>query len=121
MKPRQNLVLKNLNTWLVFIGLTVYDVSLVDKTWPMDSFDVVGGNFSRSWDSLDAGAVVSHYVELEPRVKGLFQGSPAVITFHIPNKVEHVVAYSTPMFLLNMLGETIPDNKLDATIFFSIS
>ncbi|XP_021737402.1 translocon-associated protein subunit beta-like [Chenopodium quinoa] len=94
-------------------SLTVYDVSLVDKSWPVDSFDLVSGNFSRSWDSLDAGAIVSHSIELEPRVKGLFQGSPAVITFRIPNKAAPVVAYSTPIYPLNMLADTTPENKLE--------
>lgn len=94
-------------------SLTVYDVSLVDKSWPMDSFDVVSGNFSRTWESLDVGAIVSHSIELEPRVKGLFQGSPAVITFRIPNKAAPVVAYSTPIFPLNMLADTTPENKLE--------
>lgn len=94
-------------------SVTVYDVSLVDKSWPMESFDVVSGNFSRTWESLDAGAVVSHPIELEPRVKGHFQGSPAVITFRIPNKSEPVVAYSTPIFPLNMLADSVPENKLE--------
>ncbi|XP_056685201.1 uncharacterized protein [Spinacia oleracea] len=97
-------------------SLTVYDVSLVDKNWPTDSFDVVSGNFSRSWDSLDAGAIVSHAIELEPKVKGLFQGSPAVITFRIPNKAAPVVAYSTPISPMNMLADTTPQNKLDLVI-----
>ncbi|KAK9748267.1 hypothetical protein RND81_02G046600 [Saponaria officinalis] len=32
---------------------TVYDVSLVDDSWSTDSFDVISGNLSRTWDSLD--------------------------------------------------------------------
>ncbi|KAL2935580.1 Translocon-associated protein subunit beta [Bienertia sinuspersici] len=97
-------------------SVTVYDVSLVDKSWPMESFDVISGNFSRAWESLDVGAIVSHSIELEPRVKGHFQGSPAVITFRIPNKAEPVVAYSTPIFPLNMLIDSVPENKLELTL-----
>ncbi|XP_057517291.1 uncharacterized protein LOC130798366 [Amaranthus tricolor] len=94
-------------------SVTVYDVSLADKSWPMDSFDVVSGNFSRTWESLDAGAIVSHSIELEPRVKGPFQGSPAVITFRIPNIATPVVAYSTPIFPLDMLADTMSESKLE--------
>lgn len=46
---------------------TVYDVSLADKSWPMDSFDVVSGNFSRTWESLDAWVIIYGFLLLYVR------------------------------------------------------
>ncbi|XP_074317157.1 uncharacterized protein LOC141653332 [Silene latifolia] len=92
---------------------TVYDISLVDDSWPAESFNVISGNFSRTWEILEGGATVSHSIELEPKVKGPFQGSPAVVTFRIPTKAVPVVAYSTPIFPLDVLADTKPENKLE--------
>ncbi|KAL9239389.1 hypothetical protein vseg_013719 [Gypsophila vaccaria] len=91
---------------------TVYDVSLVDDSWPKDSFDLISGNFSRTWDNLDGGDIVSHTFELEPKVQGPFRGAVAVITFRIPSKSAPVVAYSTPIFPLNLLSDAKPEDKL---------
>lgn len=33
---------------------TAYDVSLTDNSWPLDAFDIVSGNTSKSWERLDA-------------------------------------------------------------------
>ncbi|KAJ8449532.1 hypothetical protein Cgig2_005554 [Carnegiea gigantea] len=94
-------------------SVTVYDVSLVDDSWPSDSFEIVSGNTSMSWESLDGGSSVSHSLVLEPKVKGVFQGAPAVITFHVPTKAAPLVAYSTPIFPLNMLEDAAPKNNLE--------
>lgn len=94
-------------------SVTVYDVSLVDDSWSSDSFEIVSGNTSMSWESLDGGSSVSHSLVLEPKVKGVFQGAPAVITFHVPTKAAPLVAYSTPIFPLNMLENAAPKNKLE--------
>lgn len=91
---------------------TVYDVSLVDDSWSSDSFDIVSGSTSKTWESLDGGSIVSHSFELEPKVKGPFQGSPAVISFRIPTKAAPLVAFSTPIFPLDMLADSTPVDKL---------
>ncbi|KAK8556936.1 hypothetical protein V6N13_064923 [Hibiscus sabdariffa] len=92
---------------------TVYDVSLVDHSWPQDAFDVVSGNISQSWEKLDAGGVISHSFELEAKRQGMFYGAPAVITFRIPTKAAPQEAYSTSVLPLDILAEVPPEKKLD--------
>ncbi|KAG6741579.1 hypothetical protein POTOM_054844 [Populus tomentosa] len=92
---------------------TAYDITLTDDHWPKDIFDVVSGNTSQSWDRLDAGGLLSHAFELEGKVKGMFHGSPAVITFRIPTKAALQEAYSTPILPLDVLAEKPPVQKLE--------
>ncbi|KAJ6959589.1 translocon-associated protein beta [Populus alba x Populus x berolinensis] len=92
---------------------TAYDITLTDDHWPKDIFDVVSGNTSQSWDRLDAGGLLSHAFELEAKVKGMFHGSPAVITFRIPTKAALQEAYSTPILPLDVLAEKPPVQKLE--------
>uniref|UniRef100_A0A2C9W102 Uncharacterized protein n=1 Tax=Manihot esculenta TaxID=3983 RepID=A0A2C9W102_MANES len=99
---------------------TAYDVSLVDDHWPQDIFDIVSGNTSQSWERLDAGGILSHSFELEGKVKGLFYGSPAVITFRIPTKSALQEAYSTPILPLDVLAERPPEKKFEWVSFLLI-
>lgn len=92
---------------------TAYDVSLVDNHWPEGIFDVISGNTSQSWERLDAGGILSHSFELEGKVKGMFYGSPAVITFRIPTKAALQEAYSTPVLPLDVLAERPPEKKFE--------
>lgn len=92
---------------------TAYDVSLTDDSWPQDSFDVISGKTSNSWEKLDAGAHVSHSFELEAKVKGQFQGAAAVIKYLVPTKAALQDAYSTPIFPLDILEDRPPEKKLD--------
>ncbi|KAF3492441.1 hypothetical protein DY000_02064416 [Brassica cretica] len=59
-----------------------------------------------------SGQVLSHSFELKSKTKGLFYGSPAVVTFRVPSKGV-LQAYSTPILPLDVLAETIPEKKLD--------
>lgn len=92
---------------------TAYDVILTDDSWPQDTFDVVSGNVSQSWERLDAGGILSHSFELDAKVKGMFYGSPALVTFRIPTKAALQEAYSTPILPLDVLAEKPAENKLD--------
>ncbi|KAJ6371570.1 hypothetical protein OIU77_001974 [Salix suchowensis] len=92
---------------------TAYDITLADENWPKDIFDVVKGNTSQSWDRLDAGGLLSHSFELEGKVKGMFYGSPALITFRIPTKTVLQEAYSTPILPLDVLAEKPPVQKFE--------
>jgi translocon-associated protein subunit beta len=92
---------------------TAYDVSLNDNTWPRDTFTVVSGNTSQSWERLDAGGILSHSFELETSTKGLFYGVPAVITFRIPTKAALQEAYSTPIVPLDVLADKPAEQKLE--------
>ncbi|KAL9458037.1 hypothetical protein AB3S75_006981 [Citrus x aurantiifolia] len=92
---------------------TAYDVSLTDDSWPQDKFDVISGNISQSWERLDAGGILSHSFELDAKVKGMFHGSPALITFRIPTKAALQEAYSTPILPLDVLAEKPTENKLE--------
>ncbi|XP_013613429.1 PREDICTED: uncharacterized protein LOC106319593 [Brassica oleracea var. oleracea] len=91
---------------------SAYDVNLVDDTWNSNLFEIVSGNTSKSWAKLDVGQVLSHSFELKSKTKGLFYGSPAVVTFRVPSKGV-LQAYSTPILPLDVLAETIPEKKLD--------
>ncbi|CAN6572482.1 unnamed protein product [Malus baccata var. baccata] len=90
---------------------TAYDVSLSDDSWPQDIFEVVSGNTSKSWERLDAGAIISHSFELEAKEKLLFNGAPALITFRIPTKAALQESYSTPIFPLDVLADRPPEKK----------
>ncbi|KAJ6370170.1 hypothetical protein OIU76_028444 [Salix suchowensis] len=97
----------------MLLCLTAYDITLADENWPKDIFDVVKGNTSQSWDRLDAGGLLSHSFELEGKVKGMFYGSPALITFRIPTKTVLQEAYSTPILPLDVLAEKPPVQKFE--------
>ncbi|GAB2257939.1 hypothetical protein Droror1_Dr00014099 [Drosera rotundifolia] len=90
---------------------TAYDVSLTDDGWPRDTFEVVSGNTSRSWERLDAGGQVSHSFQLESKVKGRFEGAPAVIKFRVPTKAALQEAYSTPILPLDILEDRAPERR----------
>ncbi|KAB2610081.1 translocon-associated protein subunit beta-like [Pyrus ussuriensis x Pyrus communis] len=92
---------------------TAYDVSLSDDSWPQDIFEVVSGNTSKSWERLDAGAIVSHSFELEAKEKLLFNGAPALVTFRIPTKAALQESYSTPIFPLDVLADRPPEKKFE--------
>ncbi|CAH8315776.1 unnamed protein product [Eruca vesicaria subsp. sativa] len=76
---------------------TAYDVTLIDKGWVKTKFELVNGNTSRTWERLDAGGILSHSFELEAKVKGVFYGAPALVTFRVPTKAVLLEAYSTPI------------------------
>ncbi|ESQ41361.1 hypothetical protein EUTSA_v10014730mg [Eutrema salsugineum] len=90
-----------------------YDVTLTDNSWDKKTFEVVNGNTSRSWERLDAGGILSHSFELEAKVKGLFYGAPALVTFRIPTKTALQQAYSTPILPLDILADKPPTDKFD--------
>ncbi|CAO2829698.1 unnamed protein product [Amaranthus hypochondriacus] len=90
-----------------------YDVSLSDDSWPEEAFDVIDGKTSNSWERLDVGALVSLSFELEAKVKGKFQGAPAVIKYRVPTKAALQEAFSTPLFPLDILEDRPPEAKFD--------
>ncbi|KMT06872.1 hypothetical protein BVRB_6g152120 [Beta vulgaris subsp. vulgaris] len=92
---------------------TAYDVSLTDDTWPQDTFDLIEGKTSNSWERLDVGALVTISFELEAKVKGKFHGAPATIKYRIPTKAALQEAYSTPLFPLDILEDRPPEAKFD--------
>ncbi|KAF8118090.1 hypothetical protein N665_0006s0090 [Sinapis alba] len=91
---------------------TAYDVTLADNTWDKKTFEVVNGNTSRTWERLDAGGILSHSFELEAKVKGLFYGAPALVTFRIPTMAALQKAYSTPLLPLDILADIPPIDPL---------
>ncbi|KFK25636.1 hypothetical protein AALP_AA8G140300 [Arabis alpina] len=91
---------------------SAYDVTLTDKSWDKARFEVVSGNTSRSWERLDAGGILSHSFELEAKIKGVFYGAPALVTFRIPTKPALQQAYSTPLMPLDVLADKPPTDKL---------
>ncbi|XP_022935419.1 translocon-associated protein subunit beta isoform X2 [Cucurbita moschata] len=92
---------------------TAYDVTLNDASWPGDVFDIVSGETSKSWERLDAGGHLSHSFELEAKTKGMFHGSPAVITFRVPTKSALQEALSTPILPLDVLADRPPEKKFE--------
>ncbi|KAF7135387.1 hypothetical protein RHSIM_Rhsim08G0040400 [Rhododendron simsii] len=92
---------------------TAFDVSLTDDSWTKDTFEIVSGNTSMSWERLDAGALVSHAFELDSKVRTLFYGAPAVITFRVPTKAALQEAYSTPILPLDILADKPAEKKFD--------
>ncbi|KAK6127809.1 hypothetical protein DH2020_038446 [Rehmannia glutinosa] len=63
-----------------------YDVTLTDDSWAEEVFDSIIGNTSKTWERLDSGSLVSHSFELESKVKTVYYGAPALITYRIPTK-----------------------------------
>lgn len=90
-----------------------YDVNFTDNSWAQEVFELVGGNTTKTWARLDAGSLVSHSFELVSRVKAMYYGTPAVITFRIPMKSKLQEAYSTPILPLDILADRIPAKKLE--------
>ncbi|XP_073006695.1 uncharacterized protein [Typha latifolia] len=92
---------------------TAYDVNLNDDSWSQDTFDLVSGSTTKSWERLDAGSTASHFFVLESKVKGIFHGSPASIKFRIPTKASLQEAYSTPVLPLDILADRPPEKKFE--------
>lgn len=83
----------------------VYDVTLNDDNWAEEVFDTVIGNTSKNWEKLDSGSLVSHSFELECKVKTVYYGTPALITYRVPTKSNLQEAYSTPILPLRTLSD----------------
>ncbi|XP_051119126.1 uncharacterized protein LOC127243252 [Andrographis paniculata] len=98
---------------------TAYDVTLTD-TWDKEIFDSVVGNTSMTWERLDSGSKVSHSFELESKVKTVYYGAPALITFRVPTKSKLQESYSTPILPVKILAEAAAKSKLEIVIFFSL-
>ncbi|XP_058179917.1 uncharacterized protein LOC131298457 [Rhododendron vialii] len=98
---------------------TAFDVSLTDDSWTKDTFEIVSGNTSMSWERLDAGALVSHAFELDSKVRTLFYGAPAVITFRVPTKAALQEAYSTPILPLDILADKPAEKKFDLALWLA--
>ncbi|MED6151239.1 hypothetical protein PIB30_080650 [Stylosanthes scabra] len=92
---------------------TAYDVSLTDDGWPSDSFSLISGSTTKSWEKLDAGGILSHTFELEANTKGVFAGEPAVIKFRVPTKAALQEALSTPILPLDVLADRPPEKKFE--------
>ena len=92
---------------------TAYDVSLTDDSWGQNKFDIISGSISKTWERLDGGASVSHSVVLDSQVKGVFQGSPAVIKYRVPTKAALQDALSTPIPPLDILADRPPEKKFE--------
>lgn len=92
---------------------TAYDVSLTDDSWGHDKFDIISGSISKTWERLDGGASVSHSIVLDSQVKGVFQGSPAVIKYRVPTKAALQEALSTPIPPLDILADRPPEKKFE--------
>ncbi|XP_073146153.1 uncharacterized protein [Henckelia pumila] len=92
---------------------TAYDVTLTDDSWAQEVFDIVTGNTSKSWERLDAGALVSHSFELLSSVKTVYYGAPALITYRIPTKSKLQEAYSTPILPVKILSEAALESKIE--------
>ncbi|XP_008794659.1 uncharacterized protein LOC103710621 [Phoenix dactylifera] len=92
---------------------TAYDVILNDDGWSQDMFELVSGSTSKTWERLDAGSTASHSFVLESKVKGMFQGSPAVIKFRVTTKAALQEAYSTPILPLDILADRPPEKKFE--------
>ncbi|KAL3617600.1 hypothetical protein CASFOL_037921 [Castilleja foliolosa] len=92
---------------------TAYDVTLTDDSWAGEIFDSIIGNTSKSWESLDSGSIVSHSFELESKVKTVYYGAPALITFRIPTKSKLQEAYSTPIRPIKILLDPVAQKKIE--------
>ncbi|XP_028084611.1 uncharacterized protein LOC114285734 isoform X2 [Camellia sinensis] len=93
-----------------------YDVNFTDNSWAQEVFELVGGNTTKTWERLVAGSLVSHSFELVSRVKAMYYGTPAAITFRIPMKSK-LQAYPTPILPLDILADRIPAKKLELRFF----
>jgi translocon-associated protein subunit beta len=92
---------------------TAYDVSLNDDSWSQEVFEVVSGAATKTWEKLDPGASVSHSFVLKSDVKGLFQGSPAVVKFRVPTKAALQETLSSPVRPIDILAERPPEKKFE--------
>ncbi|XP_057767580.1 uncharacterized protein LOC130987895 [Salvia miltiorrhiza] len=95
-----------------------YDVTLYDDNWAEEVFNTVIGNTSKTWEKLDSGSLVSHSFELESKVKTVYYGTPALITFRIPTNSKLQEAYSTPILPVRILSESTAENTIEIVIFF---
>lgn len=78
---------------------TAYDLTLTDSSWMKDTFQVVSGNTSRSWERLDA-CISIYFTDLTlPAVTGIVYGAPALVTFRIPTKIALQVLFTFISFL----------------------
>lgn len=119
----KKVTLSNLNSVVQRVSVSIdiynrgsaaaYDVSLTDDSWAKDVFDSIVGNTSQSWEELSAGSLVSHSFVLESRVKTIYYGAPALITFRVPKKAALQEAYSTPILPLDMLADQTSRKKFE--------
>ncbi|XP_058195672.1 uncharacterized protein LOC131312002 isoform X2 [Rhododendron vialii] len=92
---------------------SAFDVSLTDNSWGHEVFDIVSGNYTKTWERLDAGSHVSHSFELMSQVKTRHFGAPAVITFRVPKNAKLQEAYSTPILPLDILADKTAEQKFE--------
>ncbi|CAM0878762.1 unnamed protein product [Alopecurus aequalis] len=92
---------------------TAYDVSINDDSWPVEAFQIVSGEVSKTLERLDPGSTASHVFVLETKTKGKFQGSPSVIKYRVATKAALQEAYSTPILPLDILAERPPVQKFE--------
>ncbi|KAF3337493.1 Translocon-associated protein subunit beta [Carex littledalei] len=92
---------------------TAYDVILNDDSWSQEVFETVSGAANKTWEKLDPGASVSHSFVLKSDVKGVFQGSPAVVKFRVPTKAALQEALSSPVRPIDILAERPPEKKFE--------
>ncbi|CAI9113177.1 OLC1v1013738C2 [Oldenlandia corymbosa var. corymbosa] len=92
--------------------IPAYDVSVVDDTWPSEIFDLITGNTSNSWKTLESGSYVSHSFELVPKWRTVYLGAPAFIKFRVPLKSKFQEAYSTPTLAIHTLADEVKTDKL---------
>ncbi|PIN14170.1 Translocon-associated complex TRAP, beta subunit [Handroanthus impetiginosus] len=92
---------------------TAYDVTLTDDTWAVEVFDSIVGNTSKTWERLDVGSLASHSFELESKVKTVYYGAPALITYRIPTKSKLQEAYSTPILPIKILAEPTTEKRIE--------
>ncbi|KAL8056472.1 hypothetical protein ABFX02_04G121400 [Erythranthe guttata] len=92
---------------------TAYDVTLTDDSWAQEVFDSVIGNTSNTWEKLESGSLVSHSFELESKVKTVYYGAPALITYRVPTKSKLQEAYSTPILPVKILSAPTHNEKIE--------
>ncbi|KAF7124388.1 hypothetical protein RHSIM_Rhsim12G0179700 [Rhododendron simsii] len=92
---------------------SAFDVSLTDNSWGHEVFDIVSGNYTKTWERLDAGSHVSHSFELMSQKKTRYFGAPAVITFRVPTNAKLQEAYSTPILPLDILADKTAGQKFE--------
>ncbi|KAE9453593.1 hypothetical protein C3L33_14487, partial [Rhododendron williamsianum] len=92
---------------------SAFDVSLTDNSWGHEVFDIVSGNYTKTWERLDAGSHVSHSFELMSQAKTRYFGAPAVITFRVPRNAKLQEAYSTPILPLDILADKTAEQKFE--------
>ncbi|KAK3017994.1 hypothetical protein RJ639_004370 [Escallonia herrerae] len=62
------------------------------------------------------GSLVSHSFDLDSRVKTIYYGAPALITFRVPMKANLQEAYSTPILPLDVLADRAPQKTFDLSL-----